>query len=268
MFLCRSRFVVASLFSYNKFAGSVQVATYMTQDAIRALHKSRMISCSKVPARGTNSVRVLHLISGPRQSPISNTCEYVSHAFPACNSLSRLSSPKSPFCIGTETCILQSSTIKLLSALFSAKELEQADGTKRDRATDDQKVMLSNRPQGGCEKPEPEKNQNKTDKLKKVFKEYGAVGVLFHIGISLISLGIFYIVVSSGINMTDVLCKLGFSESFVQSKMAAGTSTFVLAYAIHKLFAPFRISITLVSVPLIVRYLRKTGLFKSSPPRM
>lgn len=72
----------------------------------------------------------------------------------------------------------------------------------------------------------------------------------------------------SGIDMTAVLCKLGFSESIVQSKMAAGTSTFVLAYAVHKLFAPFRISITLVSVPLIVRHLRKTGLFKSSPPRV
>lgn len=75
-------------------------------------------------------------------------------------------------------------------------------------------------------------------------------------------------VLLSGINMVDLLCKLGFSEAVVQSKMAAGTSTFVLAYAVHKLFAPVRISITLVSVPLIVRYLRKTGLFKSLPPRL
>lgn len=66
--------------------------------------------------------------------------------------------------------------------------------------------------------------------------------------------------------MAAVLCKLGFSEAIVRSKMAAGTSTFVLAYAVHKLFAPARISITLVSVPLIVRYFRKTGLFKSRTP--
>ncbi|XP_051986671.1 protein FAM210B, mitochondrial [Xyrauchen texanus] len=109
---------------------------------------------------------------------------------------------------------------------------------------------------------ESDGNPSKTQQLRKVFKEYGAVGVSFHIGISLISLGIFYLAVSSGIDMAAVLCKVGFSESVVQSKMAAGTSTFVLAYAVHKLFAPVRISITLVSVPLIVRYLRKTGLFK------
>lgn len=67
----------------------------------------------------------------------------------------------------------------------------------------------------------------------------------------------------SGIDMAAILYKIGFSESLVQSKLAAGTSTFVLAYAIHKLFAPLRISITVISVPLLVRYLRKSGLFKT-----
>lgn len=40
------------------------------------------------------------------------------------------------------------------------------------------------------------KKLNKTQQLKQVFKEYGAVGVSFHVGISLVSLGIFYLVVS------------------------------------------------------------------------
>ncbi|XP_019581609.2 protein FAM210B, mitochondrial [Rhinolophus sinicus] len=109
-----------------------------------------------------------------------------------------------------------------------------------------------------------EKKQSKSQQLKKIFQEYGAVGVSLHIGISLVSLGIFYMVVSSGVDMSAILLKLGFKESLVQSKVAAGTSTFVVAYAIHKLFAPVRISITLVSVPLIVRYFRKVGFFK--PP--
>uniref|UniRef100_A0A8C6T2F0 Family with sequence similarity 210 member B n=1 Tax=Neogobius melanostomus TaxID=47308 RepID=A0A8C6T2F0_9GOBI len=107
---------------------------------------------------------------------------------------------------------------------------------------------------------------NKTQQLKKVFQEYGAVGMSFHICMSLMSLGMFYLLVSSGIDMAALLCKLGFSETMVRSKMAAGTSTFVLAYAIHKLFAPVRISITLVSVPLIVRHFRRIGRFKPPPP--
>uniref|UniRef100_A0A8C9K3H2 Family with sequence similarity 210 member B n=1 Tax=Panthera tigris altaica TaxID=74533 RepID=A0A8C9K3H2_PANTA len=109
-----------------------------------------------------------------------------------------------------------------------------------------------------------EKKPSKSQQLRKIFQEYGAVGVSLHIGISLISLGVFYTVISSGVDMSAVLLKLGFKESLVQSKMAAGTSTFVVASAIHKLFAPVRISITLVSVPFIVRYFRKVGFFK--PP--
>ncbi|XP_039768816.1 protein FAM210B, mitochondrial [Ornithorhynchus anatinus] len=109
-----------------------------------------------------------------------------------------------------------------------------------------------------------EQKPSKSQQLKKIFKEYGAVGVSFHIGISLMSLGIFYLVVSSGVDVPAILVKIGFKESFVQSKVAAGTSTFVVAYAIHKLLAPMRISITIISVPLIVRYFRKVGFFK--PP--
>uniref|UniRef100_A0A8C3JK95 Family with sequence similarity 210 member B n=1 Tax=Calidris pygmaea TaxID=425635 RepID=A0A8C3JK95_9CHAR len=122
-------------------------------------------------------------------------------------------------------------------------------------------------PEKAATDPSDEKKKlNKSQQLKQVFKEYGAVGVSFHVGISLVSLGIFYLAVSSGVDMTAVLFKLGFSESSLQSKMAAGTSTFVLAYAIHKLFAPVRISITIVSVPLIVRYCRKIGFFKPPAP--
>ncbi|KTG05262.1 hypothetical protein cypCar_00038296 [Cyprinus carpio] len=117
----------------------------------------------------------------------------------------------------------------------------------------------------GAEGQRSDEKPSKTQQLRKVFKEYGAVGVSFHIGISLISLGMFYLAVSSGIDMAALLCKLGFSESVVQLRMAAGTSTFVLAYAVHKLFAPLRISITLVCVPLIVRHLRRTGLFRAGP---
>ncbi|XP_067164067.1 protein FAM210B, mitochondrial [Apteryx mantelli] len=129
---------------------------------------------------------------------------------------------------------------------------KDAGGASEKAATD---------PSGENKKP------NKSQQLKQVFKEYGAVGVSFHVGISLVSLGIFYLAVSSGVDMTAILFKLGFSESSLQSKMAAGTSTFVLAYAVHKLFAPVRISITVVSVPFIVRYFRKTGFFKPPAPK-
>lgn len=53
------------------------------------------------------------------------------------------------------------------------------------------------------------------------------------------------------------------TNSIVSDNIATGASTFVIAYAVHKLFAPIRISITLVSAPLIVRYLRNKGILKA-----
>ncbi|KAJ8400797.1 hypothetical protein AAFF_G00391510 [Aldrovandia affinis] len=136
---------------------------------------------------------------------------------------------------------------------------------KRESGPEDTAHLKADQSLSEASGRDPEESKpSKTQQLKKVFKEYGAVGVTFHIAISLMSLGMFYLAVSSGIDMAAMLSKLGFNEAVVRSRMAAGTSTFVLAYAVHKLFAPVRISITLVSVPLIVRYFRKTGLFK--PP--
>lgn len=41
-----------------------------------------------------------------------------------------------------------------------------------------------------------EKKQSKSQQLKKVFQEYGAIGVSLHIAVSLVSLGMFYVIVS------------------------------------------------------------------------
>lgn len=111
---------------------------------------------------------------------------------------------------------------------------------------------------------EPETKLSKKEQLKRAFKEYGGTIVAFHVGISLISLGGFYALVSSGINFVPVLEFLGIASSAIAEKVATG-STFVVAYAVHKVFAPARISITLGSAPFIVRYLRSKGFLKPKP---
>lgn len=64
--------------------------------------------------------------------------------------------------------------------------------------------------------------------------------------------------------MVALLDRMGLGDSALASKAGAGAGTFVIAYAIHKVFAPVRISITLGATPLIVRYLRRKGILK--PP--
>jgi len=48
----------------------------------------------------------------------------------------------------------------------------------------------------------------------------------------------------------------------LESKIATGAGTFVIAYAVHKVFAPVRMATTLAATPLIVRYFRRAGFLK------
>jgi len=63
--------------------------------------------------------------------------------------------------------------------------------------------------------------------------------------------------------MVGLLQKLGVGESLLQSRAVSGASTFVVAYAVHKVFAPVRIAITLTATPFIVRHLRASGFLKA-----
>ncbi|XP_053635903.2 uncharacterized protein [Cherax quadricarinatus] len=157
-------------------------------------------------------------------------------------------------------------------------------------------------------------------KLQRAVKEYGATVIVFHVTISLASLGICYLLVSSGVDMTGVIESLGINigkltevavtgvtetsttvasvpeavtlESLQKDSVAevvaedvasgidvdtnpvsvndrvAGAATFVVAYAVHKVFAPARIAITLTATPFIVRHLRKIGFLKPPKPKL
>lgn len=229
-------------------------------DASRSLRNYR---CSRVHRRLTASKAVLFR-SRLHESPP----DLVAHARMAAFSLNS-AAPYSDARNGDRNVLKLNELESFLSVRSSAPVAIQTrrssttpEKTRDERAANIQTDQVSS--VSGAEGQRSDEKPSKTQQLRKVFKEYGAVGVSFHIGISLISLGMFYLAISSGLDVTALLCKLGFSESVVQSRMAAGTSTFVLAYAVHKLFAPLRISITLLCVPLIVRHLRKTGLFRPS----
>lgn len=51
-------------------------------------------------------------------------------------------------------------------------------------------------------------------------------------------------------------------DKFQGSDVYNGAGTFVVAYAVHKVFAPVRIATTLFCVPLVVRKLRIMKVLK------
>lgn len=79
-------------------------------------------------------------------------------------------------------------------------------------------------------------------------------------------LSYFLSVFNSGLDVPGLLSQMGVSSEMLNSRLASGASTFLVAYAVHKLLVPIRVSITLGSVPFIVRYLRRVGFLKSPKP--
>jgi hypothetical protein len=67
----------------------------------------------------------------------------------------------------------------------------------------------------------------------------------------------------SGLDIPGFLMKIGASESFSTSVAAKGASTFVIAYACHKIFMPVRIFLTVTCTPLIVHRLKRYGFLKA-----
>jgi len=82
--------------------------------------------------------------------------------------------------------------------------------------------------------------------------EYGVVVPVFHVSLALTSLGLFYALVSAGVDFDWLFSRFGVESN----RLATGVSTFALAYAVHKLFAPLRIGITLSVAPLLVKWMR------------
>ncbi|XP_018334720.1 protein FAM210B, mitochondrial-like [Agrilus planipennis] len=101
-------------------------------------------------------------------------------------------------------------------------------------------------------------------KLKKALAEYGTTVIVFHVTISIVSLGLMYLLVSSGVDVVKLLSALGISQDGKLAEIASNAGTFVIAYAVHKVFAPARITITLAATPFIVRHLRRIGILKTS----
>ncbi|XP_046961683.1 uncharacterized protein LOC124531228 [Vanessa cardui] len=102
------------------------------------------------------------------------------------------------------------------------------------------------------------------EKLKKAVKDYGSTVIVFHVTISLLSLGGCYILVSSGVDVMAILKYFNIGEGALLNTVTSNAGTFVIAYGVHKIFAPARIAMTLTATPFIVRYLRNIGFLKTN----
>ncbi|XP_064467223.1 protein FAM210B, mitochondrial-like [Ornithodoros turicata] len=101
-------------------------------------------------------------------------------------------------------------------------------------------------------------------RLKNTVKEYGSTIVVFHIILSVSSFAACYLVVSSGVDVAALALKMGLDLEGLSAKIhiPASSGTFVLTYALYKIFSPLRLALTLTVAPFIVRHLRRVGAFQ------
>lgn len=99
------------------------------------------------------------------------------------------------------------------------------------------------------------------EKLTLMTKQYGKVTIGVYLVYDAISLGMFYTALRMGVDIGAVLGKLGLDAPWLHS----GGSTLVIAYAVHKVFAPVRVVLTVGSTPSVVRMATRWGWIKPSP---
>ncbi|XP_071856044.1 uncharacterized protein [Bombus fervidus] len=106
---------------------------------------------------------------------------------------------------------------------------------------------------------------SKKEKFKIIVKQYGTTVVIFHVALSLVSLGACYVAVIRGIDLKPIIHFIFNIEDDQINGVIGNTSTFLVAYGFHKLMAPIRFPITASVAPFLVKYLRRIGLLK--PPK-
>ncbi|KAI4501007.1 hypothetical protein M0802_003810 [Mischocyttarus mexicanus] len=109
--------------------------------------------------------------------------------------------------------------------------------------------------------------KSRKERLKMIVRDYGKVVIVFHVAISLASLGFFYTAIVSGIDLMPYVEKISYTDNEKMKQVLSNSSGFLLAYTIHKLFAPIRLSITCGVTPWLVLYLRKKGILKTPIPK-
>ncbi|KAJ0972985.1 hypothetical protein J5N97_020944 [Dioscorea zingiberensis] len=98
-----------------------------------------------------------------------------------------------------------------------------------------------------------EKGKSKTDEAKELLAKYGGAYLATSITLSLISFSLCYLLVSAGIDVQELLSKVGIATNETGEKVG----TFALAYAAHKAASPIRFPPTVAITPIVASWIGK-----------
>ena len=91
---------------------------------------------------------------------------------------------------------------------------------------------------------------DKGAQAKELLKRYGSAYLVTSITFALISFSICYALVSSGVDVSGLLSKVGIDATATQQK----AGTFAIAYAAHKAASPIRFPPTVALTPVVAKF--------------
>jgi len=96
---------------------------------------------------------------------------------------------------------------------------------------------------------------SRMDMAKQLLKTYGSAYLITSISLSLVSFGVFYVLVSSGVDVAALLSVIGITATQNSEKVG----TVAIAYAAHKAASPIRFPPTVAMTPIVAGWMGKTG---------
>ncbi|KAL5215136.1 hypothetical protein ABZP36_004288 [Zizania latifolia] len=98
-----------------------------------------------------------------------------------------------------------------------------------------------------------EGKKSRTEQAKELLAKYGGAYLATSITLSLISFSLCYLLISAGVDVQDLLGKVGFATGETGGKVG----TFALAYAAHKAASPIRFPPTVALTPVVANWIGK-----------
>ncbi|RCV33579.1 hypothetical protein SETIT_7G093700v2 [Setaria italica] len=98
-----------------------------------------------------------------------------------------------------------------------------------------------------------EGKKSRTDQAKELLAKYGGAYLATSISLSLVSFTLCYLLISAGVDVQDLLAKVGIATGETGGKVG----TFALAYAAHKAASPIRFPPTVALTPVVASWIGK-----------
>lgn len=119
-------------------------------------------------------------------------------------------------------------------------------------------------PEDGSNTTSPTKKLPLLQRMKQLTKDYWYILIPVHVVTSLGWIGVFYALITNGVDVTTILEKCHLSEHYLDMLRNSGAGNWALTYALYKIFTPARYTVTIGGTTMVIRYLNRIGYLKVS----